>query len=111
MPPSGVAAFGNTPKRNSDYRCRKREIDEEDPAPGSVLNEPAAQHRAKRGGDRRETRPCADGLAAALLAHGRADDCEATADAQRSSATFNAPRDYELRTGGCNTTTPGTHPP
>src|SRR5438105_14082834 len=55
LSPSGVAAFGNAPQRNGDYRCRKREIDEKDPAPGSVLNEPAAQHRTKRGGDRRET--------------------------------------------------------
>src|SRR5436190_11915009 len=76
MPPSGVAGFGNAPQRNGDYRCRKREIDEKDPAPGSVLNEPAAQHRTNRGGDRRETRPCADRLAAALLVEGRADDCE-----------------------------------
>src|SRR5207245_3545724 len=102
MPPSGVAAFGNTPKRNSDYRCRKREIDEEDPAPGSVLNEPAAQHRANRGGDRRETRPCADRLAAALLVEGRADDCEATGYEKRSSDNLNAPSDYQLLHVRCN---------
>src|SRR5207302_1380431 len=91
MPPSGVAAFGNTPQRNSDYRCRKREIDEEDPAPGGMLNEPAAEHRTDRGGDRRETRPPADRVAAAVLVEGRADDCKAAGHAPRSSHTLNGP--------------------
>src|SRR5438876_3650952 len=105
MPRRDVAAFGNMPKRNGDYRCRKREIDEKDPAPGGVLNEPAAQHRTNRGGDRRETRPRADRLAAALLVEGRADDCEATGYEQRSSDTLNAPRDYQLLNVRCNPTT------
>src|SRR5207249_11620805 len=106
MTPSGVAAFGNAPQRNGDYRCRKREIDEEDPAPVDMLNDPAAQHRTNRGGDRRETRPSADRLAAALLVEGRADDCNATCHEQRSSHILNAPSDYHLAHLLVNPTTP-----
>src|SRR5437016_12120938 len=109
MPHSGVSAYGNAPQRKGDYRCRKREIDEKDPAPGSVLNEPAAQHRTNRGGDRRETRPCADRLAAALLVEGRADDCKAAGHEQRSSHTLNAPRAYQLLNVRSNSTTHGSH--
>src|SRR5689334_16347945 len=105
MPRSGVAAFGNAPKRNGDYRRRKWEIDEKDPAPRSMLNEPTAQHRTDRGGDGSETRPRADRLAAAFLVEGRADDCEAAGHKQRCSYTLNAPREYQLLNVRGNSTT------
>jgi hypothetical protein len=60
----GGARLRHAPERYREHDKREWKIDEEDPAPGEVLDEPAAKDGAHRSGDRRERRPRANGATA-----------------------------------------------
>src|ERR1700729_1685050 len=96
MPGSGVTAFGNVPKRNCDHGGRKRNVYEEYPAPGGMLNQPAAENRAHCCCDCRETRPDTDRLAADFLVERCADNRQAAGHEKGSSYTLDTSRDHEL---------------
>src|ERR1035438_4778350 len=96
MAAGGGAAFGNMPQRNNDDDDGEGEIDEEDPSPGSMLDEPAAENGPEGGGDGGETGPCADGLAAAGLIEGGTDNGEAAGDEERGADSLNAAGEEKL---------------
>ena len=70
-------AFGDECERDEDDGGGEREIDEEDPAPGNMLDEPSADDGAGSGGDGGESGPGADGASAGLFVEIGADDGEA----------------------------------
>src|SRR5258708_3490898 len=84
------------PQRNGDHRRREWNIDEEGPAPGGMLNQPAAENRSDCCCDCREARPSADRFTAGLLVETCADDGQAARHEKCSSHTLDTPRDNEL---------------
>src|SRR5262249_17411421 len=72
-----VTAIRNVQQANYTHRGRKRQIYEEDPVPGNILDQPSTEYRTNRGGDRREPRPRSYRLAARLLVERGADDRQA----------------------------------
>ena len=72
-----VSALGDPGIEDPHHDDRRRHVDEEDPAPGDRVDQPAAQHRAERHGQRRGCRPDAEGAATLLLAEGGADHRQA----------------------------------
>ena len=90
MASSGAATFGNMPKRNGYRGRRQRKIDEEYPAPGGVLDQPAAQNGPNRGSDRREPGPRADRLTSAFLVEGCTDNRQAAGHKECGADTLNA---------------------
>ena len=85
---------------------RERHVEEEHRAPAHVLDQPAADDRADRGGDRAESRPRADRAPALGVVERRADDREAArheerrADAlQRAAGDQHARRSARGRSG------------
>src|ERR1700687_1572723 len=99
---SGTAALGNMTQRNGDHRRRNRKIDEEHPAPGSMLNQPTAEHRPDSGGDRGEPGPGADRLSAAFLLERCTNNRKAARNEQRSPRALNASSDDQLMNVQCN---------
>ena len=62
-----AAAFRHAPQRDHDDGSGEREVDEKNPAPGSVFDQPAAEDGTERHGDGGKAGPGADGAAALLL--------------------------------------------
>jgi hypothetical protein len=93
---SGAPALGNLPKRNSYRRRCQREVDKKYPAPGSMLDQPAAENGPYRSCDRREAGPRADGLTAASLVKGCTDNRQAPGHEQRGPHALNAPGNDQL---------------
>ncbi len=83
-----VAALRHAPERETEGDQGHRKVDEEDRPPRPCVDQPAAEHRAERGRQRREARPGADGPAALVLRKGRADDGEAARDEQSAADTL-----------------------
>src|SRR5579872_4995191 len=86
----------NVPERDCNHGGCEGRINEEHPMPREMLDEPSAQHRAKRRGDCREARPCPDGLTPRLFVKGSADHCQTTGDKKCRTNPLNATRDYQL---------------
>ncbi len=63
----GAVTLGNAPQGNEDHGGGQWEIDEEDPAPGSVLDEPAPKHRTEGSGNGGKAGPSSDSAAAIFL--------------------------------------------
>lgn len=78
----GGAGLRHAPERDREHDKRERKIDEEDPAPGEVLDEPAAKDGAHCGRDRRERRPRANGATSFGTGKRRADQGEAARNEQ-----------------------------
>src|SRR6476646_7948249 len=56
-----VAAFGYVPKRERKNDRRQRNVDEERGTPRAMIDQPAADYRTERHGERRRGGPRADG--------------------------------------------------
>ena len=83
----------------------EREVDQEDPAPGGVLHQRAADERADRRGDAAEARPRADGAGPALAARrrpGSSPGCRASASRRRCPGGCGR-RSARWPTGRCRT--------
>src|SRR5207244_6071302 len=68
----------------------ERKIDEEDRAPGNLLDQPATEDRSNCGSDRAKARPGADSASAIFLAKGAADDGETTGHEQRGAESLDS---------------------
>src|SRR5580692_8378118 len=106
---SGTAALGNMAKRNGDHGRRNREIDEEHPAPRSMLDQPSPEHRPNSGSDCGEAGPGADCLSAAFLVERCADNRKAARNEQCSSHALNASGDDQLMNVQRNSATSRSH--
>ncbi len=93
---TGAAAFCNAPNRNGYHSRGQREIDEEDPSPGGMLNQPAAQQRSSRCGDRGKARPGSNRPAAILLVEGCADNGKTPGHEKCCPDALNTSCDYQL---------------
>ena len=71
---------------DDDYSERK--IDEEDRAPGKLLDQPATEDRSDSGGDCTKARPGADSASAIFLAKGAANDGETAGHEQRGAESL-----------------------
>src|ERR1700732_5396514 len=96
MSGSSVTTFGNVPQRNCNHGGRQRNVYEECPAPGCMLNQPAAQNRPQRRGDRSEARPGTDRLCAGFFVERCADNRQTAGPEKGSSYTLDTSRDHEL---------------
>src|SRR5205814_1516452 len=71
-----AGTFRNAPVANDDDDDGERKIDEEDRAPGNLLNQPATEDRSDSSSDCAKARPGADSASAIFLAKGAANDGE-----------------------------------
>ena len=77
-----VATFRHTPQRDEYHDDCKREVDKEDPAPGKVFDQPAAEHRTDCGGDCGKGGPGSDGAASLSRVKRGADEGQTAGDKQ-----------------------------
>src|SRR2546425_6089922 len=83
-------------QRDCDHCGREWNIDEECPAPGGMLNQPAAENRSHCCCDRSEAGPGTDRLAASFFVERCANDREAAGHEKSSSYTLDTSCDHEL---------------
>src|SRR4051812_5357409 len=82
----GVAAgFGYVGEGDEEDDEGERDVDEEDPAPGKVFDEPAAKEGAEDGCYGGGARPCADGSAMLVLREDGVDYGEAAGYEERAA--------------------------
>ena len=96
LPARGGFPFRDLSQSYQKHRQPHWKIDEEHPSPRTVLGEPAPQHSADSGGDRGETRPRSNGVAALALSEVRADQGQAAGDQQRAAYSLQAPGQNHL---------------
>ena len=89
----------DAPDRDREDDEGKREIDEEDPAPRQVLNEPSSKHGTERSRNRGEPGPRPDGSTALCLWKRRADERQAARHEQRGAHTLQSASRDELTNG------------
>src|SRR4029077_13384663 len=83
-----AGTFRNAPVANDDDDDGERKIDEEDRAPGNLLDQPATEDRSDSGSDCAKARPGADSASAIFLAKGAANDGETAWYEQRSAKSL-----------------------
>src|SRR5205823_2642605 len=81
----------------------KRKINEEDRAPGEVLDQPPTEDWSNSGGDRAKARPGANRASAIFLAKGAAYNGEAARDEQRSPESLGSAGDNQRADPGSQT--------
>src|SRR5262249_56944414 len=81
----GIAALDDRARRDQDGRQGDHWVDQEDEAPGRMVDDEAADERARRGGYGGEAGPGADRAAALGLVERGADDRERARDQERSA--------------------------
>src|SRR6478672_2146048 len=89
-------AFRNMAKRDTDNNNRHRNIDEEDGAPGNVIDQPAAKDRPDRSGNGTKSRPSANCAAAIFLRKRAAYNGEAARNQERGSESLHGAGEDEL---------------
>jgi NAD dependent epimerase/dehydratase family len=88
---------GGTPARLITLAGGERDVDEEDPAPGGHLYQPAAEDGADHRGDRCKSRPGPNRLTTPLLIKRCADDRQAAGNEERAADPLHRTCDDELR--------------
>src|SRR5881628_818713 len=86
-----VTAFRNPGGQQND-RYSERKIQEEDPTPCGMFDQPATEDRAERSSDRGKPGPGADGLSSRAFWKGRRDQREAPRYQQSRSQALNRAR-------------------
>src|SRR5262249_34323699 len=81
----GIAALDDRARRDQDGRQGDHWVDQEDEAPGRMVDDEAADERARRGGYGGEAGPGADRAAALGLVERGADDRGRARDPERSA--------------------------
>src|SRR5437016_7245270 len=85
-----AGTFRDAPIANDDDDDGERKIDEEDRAPGNLLDQPATEDRSDSSSDCAKARPGADSVSAIFLAKGAADDGETTGHHQRGAESLHS---------------------
>src|SRR5262249_59881496 len=83
-------ALGDLAQRDRDDGSGEREIDHERPAPREMVDQPAAEDRADRGGHRAEPGPGPDGPAPLLLVERGRENREASGHEERAADSLDA---------------------
>jgi hypothetical protein len=87
-----IAALRDEARRQRQRRRRHGQVEEEDRAPGQDVDHPAAQQRARSGGQGRESRPGADRAPAYLSGEVGADERQAARYQQGRADALNGTR-------------------
>ena len=90
------ARLWDAPDRDCEDDEGEREIDEEDPAPRQVLNEPSPEHGTERSRNRGEPGPCPYCSTALCLRKRRTDERQAARNEQRGAHTLQGASRNEL---------------
>src|SRR6266700_6465931 len=98
-----AGTFRDVPIANDDDDDGEWKIDEEDRAPGELLDQPAPEDWSNSGSDRTKGRPGADSASAIFLAKGAADDGETARDKQRRAESLDCAGDNQRVDSGSQT--------